>query len=52
MSLTYGYEVKESGDHFVAIAEETLTLASESMLPGALLVNDIPARQLSVRRLT
>ncbi|KAH9003795.1 cytochrome P450 [Lactarius hatsudake] len=43
MSLTYGYDVKESGDHYVAIAEELLTLASESMLPGALLVKDCPA---------
>lgn len=43
MSLTYGYDVKESGDHYVAIAEELLTLASESILPGALLVNDFPA---------
>ncbi|KAH9033949.1 cytochrome P450, partial [Lactarius hengduanensis] len=41
--LTYGYDVKESGDHYVAIAEELLTLTSESMLPGALLVNDFPA---------
>ena len=44
MSLTYGYDVRESGDHYVAIAEELLTLASESILPGALLVNDFPAR--------
>ena len=43
MSLTYGYDVKESGDHYVAIAQELLTLASESILPGALLVNDFPA---------
>lgn len=43
MSLTYGYDVKESGDHYVSIAEKLLTLASESMLPGALLVNDFPA---------
>ncbi|KAF8259329.1 cytochrome P450 [Lactarius quietus] len=43
MSLTYGYDVKESGDHYVAIASELLTLASESILPGALLVNDFPA---------
>jgi hypothetical protein len=43
MSLTYGYDVKESGDHYVEIAEELLTLASESILPGALLVNDFPA---------
>ncbi|KAI0270485.1 cytochrome P450 [Gloeopeniophorella convolvens] len=43
MSLTYGYEVKESRDPYVEIAEELLTLASESMLPGALLVNDFPA---------
>ncbi|KAI9435475.1 cytochrome P450 [Lactarius indigo] len=42
MSLTYGYDVKESGDHHVAIAEE-FTLASESILPSALLVNDFPA---------
>ncbi|KAH9973629.1 cytochrome P450 [Russula compacta] len=38
-----GYDVKESGDHFVRIADELVTLASESMLPGALLVNDFPA---------
>ncbi|KAH8987301.1 cytochrome P450 [Lactarius akahatsu] len=43
MSLTYGYDVKESGDHYVAIAEELLTLTSESTLSGALLVNDFPA---------
>jgi hypothetical protein len=43
MSVTYAYDVKESGDHVVAIADELLTLASESMLPGALLVNDLPA---------
>jgi hypothetical protein len=43
MSVTYGYDVKDSDDRFVAIAEELLTLANESMLPGALLVNDLPA---------
>lgn len=49
MSLTYGYDVKESEDHYVAIAEELLTLASESILPGALLVNDFPACSLPPR---
>jgi hypothetical protein len=43
MSLTYGYDVKESSDHFVVVAEELLTLARKSMSPGALLVNDLPA---------
>ncbi|KAH9966199.1 cytochrome P450 [Lactifluus volemus] len=43
MSLTYGYDVRESSDHFVVVAEELLTLARKSMSPGALLVNDLPA---------
>ncbi|KAI0052441.1 cytochrome P450 [Auriscalpium vulgare] len=42
MSLVYGYEVKEENDHFIGIAEKLLNLASESILPGALLVNDFP----------
>ncbi|KAI0044341.1 cytochrome P450 [Auriscalpium vulgare] len=45
MSLVYGYDVADSGDPFIDTAEKLLTLASESILPGALLVNDFPFLQ-------
>ncbi|KAI0063359.1 cytochrome P450 [Artomyces pyxidatus] len=45
MSLVYGYDVQETNDRFIDIAERLLNLASESILPGAVLVNDFPSLQ-------
>ncbi|KAA1473811.1 cytochrome P450 [Dentipellis sp. KUC8613] len=42
MSLTYGYDVKESNDVFVSLADQVNGLAAESILPGASLVNEFP----------
>ncbi|KAF8266320.1 cytochrome P450 [Lactarius quietus] len=42
MAITYGYEVKEGHDRKLYAARELSTLASESALPGALLVNELP----------
>ena len=44
MAITYGYEIKENNDRMICAARELATLISESALPGALLVNELPLR--------
>ena len=43
MSLAYGYEIAEANDRYVAIAEDAISKAVASVLPGARLVNVVPA---------
>ncbi|THH21540.1 hypothetical protein EW146_g50 [Bondarzewia mesenterica] len=43
MSLAYGYQIAESNDRYVAIAEDAIAKAVASVLPGARLVNTVPA---------
>jgi hypothetical protein len=42
MAITYGYEVKGNDDRMLYAARELTTMTSESALPGALLVNELP----------
>ena len=44
MSLTYGYEIAESNDKFVANVDEIVERASKAVLPGATLINVFPLR--------
>ncbi|KAI9448698.1 cytochrome P450 [Lactarius psammicola] len=41
-SITYGYDIKERHDRKLDAARQLAKLTSESALPGALLVNEIP----------
>lgn len=46
LSMTYGYQVKYDGpDHFVWLAERTTEDFAHACLPGAFLVDVIPARE-------
>jgi hypothetical protein len=42
LSIVYGYDVKESDDPWIAVAEEANELGSRYLLPGALMVNMLP----------
>jgi len=42
LALGYGYDVKGSSDPKVKTARKVVQLISETMNPGALLVNDLP----------
>ncbi|KAI0069315.1 cytochrome P450 [Artomyces pyxidatus] len=42
MSIVYGYDVKERGDRYLAVANEMTELGTTTVLPGACLVNDLP----------
>lgn len=42
MGITYGYEVKEHYDRKLDAAKQRAKLATETALPGALLVNELP----------
>jgi len=42
MSTVYGYEVKPSNDHFVALSENANKKLGESIFPGAAAVNAFP----------
>jgi hypothetical protein len=42
LAIAYGYEVQGRHDRRVDIARRLAKLASETVLPGALLVNDLP----------
>ena len=44
--ITYGYSVKEGGDPYVEVVEAAVNGFSESLEPGAFLVDLIPARKL------
>lgn len=43
--MTYGYSVKEKDDHYVEIVEAVMSGFSESLEPGAFLVDMIPSRE-------
>ena len=47
--MAYGYEVKEANERKVEASSEYLRLASETTLPGSLLVNDIPFCECSLQ---
>jgi len=42
LSMTYGYEVQGSGDRKIDVSRRLVEIGSETTLPGALLVNDLP----------
>ena len=42
INLAYGYEIAESNDRFVSLAEEISHRSSAVFLPGATLVNALP----------
>ena len=42
--MTYGYEVRGRDDRMVKVPREMSELGSAAVLPGALLVNDLPFR--------
>jgi hypothetical protein len=43
--MGYGYEVQGPNDRRAIISRKMAQLASETTLPGALLVNDLPFRE-------
>ena len=42
MKIVYGIDVKDSGDPYIALAEEALHGVSEAATPGAFLVDILP----------
>ena len=42
MSLTYGYDLKDNGDHMIAAPVQATEMLSHLILPGAVLVNHLP----------
>lgn len=50
--MGYGYEVEGLNDRKVQVASKLVQVLSESALPGALLVNDLPFCEPSVSVLT
>ncbi|KAI0066575.1 cytochrome P450, partial [Artomyces pyxidatus] len=42
MSLVYGYDVQEENDSYVKTVLDVLEIAERALLPGSVLVNDIP----------
>ena len=47
--MGYGYEVKGRNDRKVTVARTMTQLASETALPGCVLVNDLPFREWSLQ---
>jgi hypothetical protein len=47
LAIGYGYEVQGRNDRKVESARQVVQLASETVLPGALLVNNLPFRAWS-----
>ena len=47
LAIAYGYEVQGRNDPKVEIAKKAVQLVSETVLPGALLINDLPFRAWS-----
>ena len=45
--MGYGYEVKGISDRKVIAAKNMIQLSSETALPGAILVNDLPICEFS-----
>jgi len=44
LAMTYGYEVQGHNDRKVDAARRASDIGSATVLPGALLVNDLPFR--------
>ncbi len=42
LAMGYGYEVQGRNDRWVDISRKLAQLASQTMLPGAMLINDLP----------
>jgi len=42
LTMAYGYEVQDHNDRMADVARRMLQLASEIVLPGALLINNLP----------
>ncbi|KAI0061752.1 cytochrome P450 [Artomyces pyxidatus] len=42
LAINYDYDLKDIGDRYTAINEEVSSIASESILPGATIVNNVP----------
>jgi hypothetical protein len=48
LAMTYGYEVRGLDDRMVAVARKMSEHGTATMLPGALLVNELPFREFSL----
>ncbi|KAI0061723.1 cytochrome P450 [Artomyces pyxidatus] len=42
MSINYDYDLKETGDRYLTLNKEVSTIATESILPGSTIVNNLP----------
>ncbi|KAI0056532.1 cytochrome P450 [Artomyces pyxidatus] len=42
MSLVYGYDVEEENDGYIKLALDTNEIGQRTMLPGSVIVNDLP----------
>lgn len=42
MAVVYGYDVTGVNDRFMAIADETMDIMTQAMLPGATMMNVLP----------
>jgi len=49
LAMGYGYEVKGHNDKKIKAARKLAQLISETALPGALLVNDLPFCEYTLR---
>ena len=49
LAMGYGYEVKGLNDQKIKAARKLAHIISETVLPGALLVNDIPFCEYTLR---
>jgi hypothetical protein len=45
MQIVYGIEIAPKNDRYVAIAEESIKIVTDSILPGALLCHIFPLRE-------
>jgi hypothetical protein len=45
MQTVYGIEIAPKNDRYVAIAEESVKMLAESLIPGAALCNIFPVRK-------
>jgi hypothetical protein len=50
MSTVYGIEIAPKNDRYVAIAEESIKMLLESVVPGATLCNTFPVRKYESNR--
>lgn len=48
LAMGYGYEVKDPSDTKVKTARKLIQMTSETIHPGALLVNDLPFCECSL----